>query len=71
MGFLDRGFDFKYFREENLMVRFLEKKVVFIEGGMDFLVFNSGMVVISVLYIFIFKVGEEVVFFMEGYGMMI
>lgn len=64
----DRGFDLKYSREENPTLRPLEEALAALEGGVDALVFNSGMAALSSVFFSLLNADATVLTTMEAYG---
>ncbi len=64
----DRGFPFKYGREESPSCRCLERVLACFEGGVDALVFSSGMGALASVLLSVVKEGLRVVAPLEGYS---
>lgn len=60
---------FKYSREDNPTIHFVEKKISLLEGGEDCLLFSSGMAAISTILIGLLKNKDEILIPMDLYGL--
>jgi cystathionine gamma-synthase len=64
-----RGKPFKYSREDNPTVHFVERKIALLEGGEDCLLFSSGMAAISTILISLLKSGDNILIPKDLYGL--
>lgn len=64
-----RGKPFKYSREDNPTVYFVERKIALLEEGEDCLLFSSGMAAISTILMSLLKNGDKILIPRDLYGL--